>query len=154
MAFLGVSGFRIRNKKNQEPRFAAAVIVLALSVVATQRARVLASDETLWRDTLAKNPAAWCAHNNLGCILAEQKQYAEAKAHFAASLQSNPRDSQAHRNLANVLVIEGKLAEAEGQFAVALAIKPDAETHLEFAKLLHQQDKARAAATQYPQVLA
>src|SRR5207245_3587497 len=48
-------------------------LVLGLSMLTFHRARILANSEMLWRDTLAKNPAAWTAHNNLGCLLAEQQ---------------------------------------------------------------------------------
>jgi len=127
-------------------RFVGTGLVLALSVLSAHRAQVLANDETLWRDTLAKNPAAWCAHNNLGCILAEQHQYDLAIGHFVASLQLNPRDAQAHCNLGRALSVQGRFAEAQSHFQAALQIKPsDGEIHRSFASALAEQGKKEEA---------
>ena len=65
-------------------------LVVGLAVLAMLRAQVFVSEEALWRDTLAKNPAAWCAHANLGWILASQQKYDEARAHLEASLELQP----------------------------------------------------------------
>jgi Flp pilus assembly protein TadD len=66
------------------------------------------NEEALWRDTLAKNPAAWAAHANLGWILAEQQQYDPARTHLEASLALRPNNAQAHSNLGRVLSLQGK----------------------------------------------
>jgi len=127
-------------------RFVVLALVLALSVLTLQRARVFASDETLWRDTLAKNPEAWTAHNNLGCILAGQQKYDEAISHFAASLRFNPGNAGAHCNLGRALSLQGRFAEAEPHFQAALKIKPqDAETHRSYASALAGQGNMEAA---------
>jgi len=127
-------------------RFVGTGLVLALSVLSAHRAQELANDETLWRDTLAKNPAAWCAHNNLGCLLAEQHQYDQAIGHFVASLQLNPRDAQAQCNLGRALSVQGRFAEAQSHFQAALLIKPsDGEIHRSFASALAEQGKKEEA---------
>jgi tetratricopeptide (TPR) repeat protein len=123
----------------QHPTFKAltAVVVLALAVLTMQRARVMASDEALWRDTVAKNPAAWVAHNNLGCILAEQGKLDEAVEHFEASLQANPRNAEAHRNLGRALVIQERFAKAEEHLRRAVQLNPkDAEAQRTLASAL------------------
>jgi len=101
------------------------VLVTGLGLLATQRAKVYATDEALWRDTLAKNPAAWNAHNNLGCILAERNDLAGATALFIASLKLNPRNVSAHCNLGRALLLKNNFPEAEAHFRTALQIKPD-----------------------------
>jgi tetratricopeptide (TPR) repeat protein len=100
------------------------LLVLGLSALTFQRAQLFANGEALWRDTLAKNPAAWCAHNNLGTILAEQQQYAAATEHFLASLRLDPGNAPAHSNLGIILSQEGRFEEAEGHFLAALRTKP------------------------------
>ena len=118
-------------------RIAAAVLVVALSALTVQRARVWAGGETLWRDTLARNPAAWAAHNNLGCILAGQNKYGEAMEHFVAALKLNPENATAHCNLGRSLSLQGRFDEAEIQFQDALKIKPaDAEIQESYALAL------------------
>ncbi len=111
---------------------AAAVLIAGLSVLTCQRARVFSTDERLWADTLAKNPAAWNAHNNLGCIRAEQGRLNEALGHFQDSLKFNPRNVKAVVNLAKTRMALGDFNEAEKNFQTALAMKaddPEVRTH-------------------------
>lgn len=105
-------------------RLLGVLLVAAFGLLATQRAKVYATDESLWRDTLAKNPAAWNAHNNLGCILAEKNELAAATEHFIASLKLNPRNAGAHVNFGKVLLLKNDFAGAESHFRTALEIKP------------------------------
>lgn len=117
-------------------------LVVGLAVLAMQRARVFASEEALWRDTVAKNPAAWCAHANLGWILAERQEYDQARAHLEASLAVRPENAQAHSNLGRLLSLQGKFAEADAQFQQALQLKPrDADIRKAYASALAEQGK-------------
>jgi tetratricopeptide (TPR) repeat protein len=129
-------------------RFVAPVLVLALCGLTFQRARVFASDEKLWEDTVAKNPAAWNAHNNLGCIRAEQNKIGEAIKHFEASLKFNPRNAQAHINLGKALAMQNKFIEAESHFQTALDIRPTAEAHAFFGSTLAARGKMPEAVKQ------
>lgn len=124
-------------------------VVLGLAVLANQRARVFASEEALWRDTVAKNPAAWCAHANLGWILAERQQYDQARAHLEASLAVRPENAQAHSNLGRLLSLQGKFAEADAQFQEALQLKPrDADIRKAYASVLAEQGRRTDAIEQ------
>jgi len=129
-------------------------LVAGLAVLAAQRAQVFVSAEALWRDTLAKNPAAWCAHANLGWILAEQQKYDEARAHLVAALALKPDNAQAHSNLGRLLSLQGKFAEAEGQFQAAVRIKPkDAEIRRSYASALAEQGRKEEAVKQLKELL-
>jgi Flp pilus assembly protein TadD len=133
---------------------AGGALVAGLAVLATLRAQVFVSEEALWRDTLTKNPAAWCAHANLGWILASQQKYDEAREHLLASLALKPDNAQAHCNLGRVFFLQGKLAEADEQFQAAVRIKPkDAEIRESYASALAEQGKSDAAAKQLREVL-
>ena len=127
-------------------RSMAVVILLALSVLAFERARVFATEENLLRDTLAKNPAADEAHNDLGVILAKRNDYSGAMDHFAAAVQHNPNNAAAHSNLGQALAINGKFAEAEPHFLAAIKLKPDDPlAHRRFADALIRQGRNREA---------
>jgi tetratricopeptide (TPR) repeat protein len=106
-------------------RIAGVVLVTGFGLLAFQRAKVYATDESLWRDTLAKNSNAWNAHNNLGCILAEKNELGTATDHFLASLKLNPRNAGAHVNYGKVLLLKNDFAGAESHFRTALKIKPN-----------------------------
>jgi Flp pilus assembly protein TadD len=116
--------------------------VLLFSILTFQRAGLFANGEALWRDTLARNPSAWCAHNNLGIILADQQDDAEAKEHFLTSLGLKPDNAQAHSNLGIILAREGQFEKAEEQFRSALQIKPrDPHIQWAFATALVRADR-------------
>jgi tetratricopeptide (TPR) repeat protein len=127
-------------------------LVLALAFLTVQRAKVMATEETLWRDTLAKNPAAWSAHNNLACILAEQNKIDEAISHFDASLQIYPNNAQAHGNLGKALTQRNKFSDAESHLRTALALKPqEPEFHRSLAYALGGRGKIDEALGQLRQ---
>jgi Flp pilus assembly protein TadD len=114
-------------------RVLAAIVVAALSVRSFVHARAFHDEETLWRDTLARNPAAWIAHNNLGIRLAERGENAEAEAHFRKVLELEPEHSGALANLGYLLDREGRDAEAAEVLARAASARPDdadARAHL------------------------
>jgi protein O-mannosyl-transferase len=127
-------------------RCLAGALILALSVLTMQRARVFASEESLFRDTLAKNPAAWGIQSDLGALLAARQNYAEAVEHFTASLQSNPDNPEAQSNLGQALALQSKFEEAEPHFLAALRSKPnDPEIHKRFATALLRQGRIQPA---------
>jgi tetratricopeptide (TPR) repeat protein len=107
---------------------------------------VYASDEALWRDTVQKNPAAWNAHNNLACNLAERGQLEAAMEHFSKSLELNPRNAQAHLNLAKGLLLTGRFQAAEPHFQKVLELKPeDVETLMTYGRALAENRRIEEA---------
>lgn len=121
---------------------------LAAGVVATAgRNRDYQSELRLWSDTVAKAPANYRAHNNLGLLLADQAgRLQEARAHFETALRLKPDDADAHSNLAVLLSRRPEeRAEAIRHYAIALQVKPDrAAAHNNLANLL-AADPGRAA---------
>ena len=117
-------------------------LVLVLSLLTFQRAQVFATEESLFRDTVVKNPAASDAHNDLGVILAKRKDYAGAIAHFSAAVQTDPDNAAAHSNLGLALAVNGKFSEAEPHFLAASRLKPeDPLAHQRFAQALTRQGR-------------
>lgn len=97
---------------------------VALAVLTWQRAHVWRDEETLWRDTLAKNPRAWMAHNNLANELHRQGLDDEAIGHYRATIQMKPGYGNAHYNLGIVFYRRGEFAEAVAEFGQAVRLKP------------------------------
>jgi tetratricopeptide (TPR) repeat protein len=100
-------------------------VLLVLSLLSFQRARVFSTEEGLLRDTLAKNPAAWPAHNDLGVILARQGKISAAADEFNASLRWKPNEPGALANLAQCDAAQGRFAAACAEYRTALRLKPD-----------------------------
>jgi Flp pilus assembly protein TadD len=123
-------------------RCMAAVAVLALSVLAFERARIFSSEETLLRDTLARNPAAWEVQNDLGILLAGRGDQAAAVDHFKSALGSNPDYADAHANLGQILLEQGEVEEAEKHFLAALKTQPhQVKAHRSLGKIMAQRGK-------------
>jgi tetratricopeptide (TPR) repeat protein len=104
---------------------AAAIVLLTLGLSTWRQARIYQSQETLWRDTLTKNPDCWLAHNNLGLLLEHRGRVAEAEEQYRLALRVFPDDVKAHVNLGNALVRQGKPSEAVQQYEEALRLQPD-----------------------------
>jgi tetratricopeptide (TPR) repeat protein len=80
-----------------------AVLLPILALLTWRQCGVYASTETLWRDTLAKNPGAWMADYNLGLLLQTSGDLPQAMEHYEHALASNPNCSEAQNNLAWLL---------------------------------------------------
>ena len=114
-------------------RPAAAAVLLALGVATSSRCLAFATEETLWRDTLAHNPDAWIAHNNLGILLAQRGASSEAASHFERVLALRPEHSGALANLGYLHELMGRDEDAAASLARAVSMRPtdpDARAHL------------------------
>jgi tetratricopeptide (TPR) repeat protein len=129
IALLTGGGAAICERLGREGRYAGGVasvaVVIVLATAAWARCGVYANSRTLWQDTLAKNPNAWMAHNNLGVLLASGGDLADAALHYEEALRLNPNYAGAHNNLGTVLLRTGKVPEAIGHFERAVDIEPD-----------------------------
>ncbi|MGD0650695.1 MAG: tetratricopeptide repeat protein [Verrucomicrobiia bacterium] len=133
---------------------ASVAVLVVLGAATWRRACVYRDEETLWRDTLAKNPNAWVAHSNLGFLLAGEGKLQEAIWHGEQVVQIRPDDPKVHSNLGVALAQAGRVQEAIVQFEQALRIKPDtAEIHNNLGLALSQVGKIQDAITQYEQAV-
>ncbi|MCE0497589.1 MAG: tetratricopeptide repeat protein [Methylacidiphilales bacterium] len=129
-------------------------LLLVLGMLTWQQAWAYKSDETLWTDTLAKNPTCWMAHNNLGNGLLDKGQVDEAMDQYQKALEINPNYAEAHYNLGNALLQKGQMDEAIGEYQKALVIDPnDAEVHYNFGNALMQEGQVDEAIAEYQKAL-
>ena len=120
-------------------RIGAGALVGLLGLLSWRYSAMFADNVTLFRETLARNPDCWMAHNNLGLELAKSpSRLPEALAHFEMSLRINPENAEAHNNLGMVLAgLPGRAPEAIAHYEVALRLRPDnAEAHNNLAIVL------------------
>ncbi len=101
------------------------IVLLVLGLLTWRQSLMYADAETLWRTTIARNPDAWMAYDNLGIILSRRGEVDEAMALFQKTLAIRPDDTLACNNLGLVLCQKGRMDEAIVEFQKALAILPD-----------------------------
>ena len=125
-----------------------AALLTILGVLTWRQCHIYQDLETLWTDTLGKNPRSWLAHTNLGRIRAGQGKFEEAEQHYLTAIGINPDEEDLRYNFANLLARQGRLDEAIAQYHRALELAPEkAEIHnnLGFAlNKLHRTDEAIA----------
>ncbi len=105
-----------------------AVVVVCLAGLTWRQSRQFTDSQTLWETTIARNPQAFLAHNNLGLDLVHAGKPDKGMEHFYRALEADPRNAEAHDNLGSVLMHSGRLDEATNQFNAALASEPDDAT--------------------------
>ncbi len=132
-------------------------LLLTLCLLASRQCATYKNDEILWTATLARNPASWMSHNNLGIILDDLPgRQAEAIFHYQEALRLGPENAKAHSNLAGDLgKIPGREAEAIAHAEAALRIDPHLGwAHYHLAELLAAQPGRQAEAiAHYEQAL-
>jgi protein O-mannosyl-transferase len=103
----------------------AAVLLPVLGALTWRHSALFSNSETLYRTTLALNPNADLAHNNLGLLLAREGKVEEAIPHFERAVALRPGSAHAHNNLANALRITGHLRQAARQYELSLKLEPN-----------------------------
>jgi tetratricopeptide (TPR) repeat protein len=102
-----------------------ALLVLGLGALTWNEAAGYESMETHCRRTLACNPDAWTAHNNLGSVLNTEGRLDEAAHEYEIALRLKPLDSSAHSNLGTVYARLHRFDDAIAEYRAALGILPD-----------------------------
>jgi len=106
-------------------------LLLTLGTLTWQRTRVYHDPETLWRDTLAKNPDCSLAYNNLGVLLKSEGNLGAAMESYRQAVRSDPNNAEALNNLGNALVANGQPDEAIENYRKAIQIRPNYDNALD-----------------------
>lgn len=150
MGPLALAGAALARLPGRMPLMSGTAAALALGLATAQHARVFLSSDGLWRDTVAKNPAAVMAWLNLADNLAQAQRHEEAIATFRHALTLKPTDVHGWNDLACVLVLIGRPAEALPAFARALSLKPDfPEAHSNLGNALRDLGRLDDALTHH-----
>jgi tetratricopeptide (TPR) repeat protein len=119
---------------------AAAFLLVSLGTLTWRQTHIYKNLETLWQDTLEKNPNSFLASNNLGILLQDKGNLQQAEALLRRTIEIEPGYSPAYYNLGFLLQQQGKLDEAISSYRNALTrLMPNPyEVHLNLAVALAQ----------------
>ena len=121
-------------------------VLLVLGTLTWRQAGLYRDAETLWRDTVAKNPDSFIANDNLGAILLLRGELEPATALFERAIRSKPDFADGHNNLGLVRHRQGRLDEAVSFFREALRCDPSfVDAHNNLGILLAQQGRSSEA---------
>jgi tetratricopeptide (TPR) repeat protein len=103
------------------------VLILILGVLTWRQSRMYRDIETLYRESLERNPGSWVAHYNLGVLYAAMPgRLPDAITQYRTALEIKPDYAEAHVNLGFVLSrTPGRIPEAVAEYQAALRINPD-----------------------------
>ncbi|UCE62831.1 MAG: tetratricopeptide repeat protein [Nitrospirota bacterium] len=122
------------------------VLLVVLATLVWRQGYIYKNLETLWRDTITKNPSSWMAHTNLGKELYHQNRFQEAIQHFYSALRLKPDYYLAHHNLGKVLTDQGRLDEAVHHYTESLRLANNyPNAHIGLGNVLLKQNRSGEA---------
>lgn len=135
---------------------AVAIIAAVLGGRTWQVSHAFVDSDTLYRETIAVNPACWMCHNNLAVprLFGSAGQVAEAESHLRQAIRLNPQSAEAHNNLGNALQRQGRLDEALRSHEQALRLDPvDPDIHYDTGLTYQVAGQLDVAAARYTEAL-
>ena len=146
----GLGGFRFA----KGVAVAAAVLLLIFTGLSEQHARAFHDEKTRCLDTLAKNPTAWVAMNNLGVALNAEGKPREAVHWYEEAIRIRGVYPEAHNNMGVALVALGDVRGAIVHYREALRLWTDyPAAHNNLGTALVAAGDAREAVQQYREAL-
>jgi tetratricopeptide (TPR) repeat protein len=133
---------------------AGAVVLLVLGVCTWRQVHLYRNIETIFQDTLAKNPECWEAHDYLGAALLHRGEKRDAIWHYEQALRINPHSPEAPFMLGLVMLQLDKVPEAVEYLERAVRIQPDfTAAHDRLGVALFRQGRVREAMEQFQRAL-
>lgn len=130
------------------------IIIVTFGVLSWRQAHIYKDKETLWRDTIRKNPASWMGHNNLANTLFSQGRVEEAITHYFETLRIKPDYAEAHFNMGRAFMKKGRTEEAILHYSEALKLNPDfAYAHVNIGNALVKAGKVYYAIMHYSEAI-
>jgi tetratricopeptide (TPR) repeat protein len=137
---------------------AAGVLLLTLGILTWRQCEAYTSRDTLWIDTLKKNPDSWLAHGELATSLYRQRKFDEALPHLDRLLELaqyvkkiHPRAySDAYYCKGLIFTVKGRPEDAAEQYKMSLEVDDNsALVHYLLANILAKQGKIEEATAHY-----
>jgi tetratricopeptide (TPR) repeat protein len=132
-------------------------ILAILGALTFRQSAIYVDDETIFRDTLARNPGSYMAHISLGLLFAKtQSRIPEAMEEWREALRIKPNATDAHYNLGVALGdMPGRLRDAIAEYEAEIRVQPRFPTsHLNLANALaNYPERLPEAIAEYETVL-
>jgi tetratricopeptide (TPR) repeat protein len=157
LALIGTGLARFSSRLPKRPLLHASLcaeLLLVLAFTSWERTWAYENPETLWTDTLAKNPNCWVGDNNLGLVFLQKGQIDEAVEKFQHALEINPDYREAYSNLGLAFFQKGRLDEAITNYQKALEMTPKSfVTRCDLGNALLREGRTQDAVVQYEKAL-
>jgi tetratricopeptide (TPR) repeat protein len=135
-------------------RILAVALLATLGVLTFQQCLIYKDVETLWTDTLRKNPHSWLAHTNLGRKYLKEGRLDEAEKQYLATIEIVPEQEDIRYNYGNLLARERRYDDAVAQYRLALQINPaKADAHNNLGFVLNRMNRTDEAITEYERAI-
>ena len=125
------------------------VALALIGVLSWNQCAIYKDGETLYKDTLNKNPMCWMAHNNLGAIWLNQGRVSDAQAQFEEAIRIRPPYADALSNLSTVLLKTGHPQQALPHALEALRLRESPENENNLAVTFAGLNRVSEALTHY-----
>ncbi|MFC1514923.1 tetratricopeptide repeat protein, partial [Candidatus Omnitrophota bacterium] len=114
--------------RSKAPRFLAYSLVgiaaILLCVKSISLTKSYRDELTLWQETIAKNPDAWMAYNNLGALYRKKGDFQKGITNLIKATQIKPDYAEAYYNLGNLYQEIGEPAKAITLYKTAIKVRP------------------------------
>src|SRR5574342_538509 len=132
-----------------------AALLLALAALSWQQAHLYKDLETLYRDTIARNPGGSLAYVNLAGLYWQQGRHADGIELIRTLIALRPDYAPAYSKLGGFYASQGRFAEALAAYRTALALKPGfAEAHYHLGLAHAAQGRPAEAIAEFQAALA
>ncbi|MGZ5566369.1 MAG: tetratricopeptide repeat protein [Limisphaerales bacterium] len=129
-------------------------LVMLFGWLAFTQARIYHDSETIWTDTLRKNPDSWVALGGLGLERMQAGRLEEGIALCERSLEIYPHQGESHANLGLALLKLGRVDEGIQHLRQAIQVEPNyVPTYCNLADALKAQGKFDEAIALYREAI-
>lgn len=132
----------------------AALVLMLFCALSWRQSGIYKDGETLWRDTVAKDPYSWTPHNNLGVLLMKRGALEQAIREYSEAARLSPDSWLPHKNLGVAYRKGGQREEALREFTAALKLNPELDdAQLDVANILAETGSTDAAIEHFQQAM-
>jgi tetratricopeptide (TPR) repeat protein len=132
IALVAAAGVKIFSNLNEQNKNIAKIItgmlLVTLGTLTWHQCRVYKDEETLYRDTVLKNPSSWMAYNNLGAVYSNLGRYEDAIEAYKQAIRVKPDFAIADVGLGAVYSKLDRYEDAIEAHKQAIRINPNYAT--------------------------